>query len=856
MSQCITDFFQPAPKQDRVMLCSPDKRNGKVELPVPHAVRPRRNASSPRQNRRKKFLPPPPDRSPIIDAFFKGAKIEKKDSSYNDEASITMEATCPKIVVRKLFTSDGSRDCSFQDDSGMRVLENSEKYPIQTRTSVVENSRECQMEYMDLDTASSGLNKWTSTSENDSLRKESQISWCQKTGCSKTLQFNPDNALHQSSAETFGSDKQVKKGKNMFKQQSSGFVKKSLANNVSLQDTVDLRNKSCLASWDSSTDCDPVTILPSSYDLNEPSSEDSNLEICMLNKKLRSLSDSEDENPDCGLDSSDDEILLPFEEILAQSVKPTKKLEPTTDENDTQDIVSPSLNSLLSNPSIETQVSYVNRLEHLLKEKEEFKRVDELEKQLQEVKWRVERDSPTEELPNDEELSAEHRAFIERFSVIDTIPDQHPGENIFQMAHAGNIFSKHNLDLRNSGFFARNPIERYLLCSGITQQLFVINEGLLMSAYHSSPCPVPILKWMFQMMSVHSERFVSKKILDMLMALTIKNASVSEQPRPWIPSLCDIATVLINMGVPFNTLFPLMHFQPNFTEDDIMLEMYRPLGKQVTGDFSENLPLFFFLVQSSLCNMAKFLQLCIGICPEHYTDKEILLLLLVLFKLSLEKELKQYPLVDLEYLIIKLLENIRKWDTEMPKLCLAISDLSSHHHDLLWLVQFVPNWTVRGRQARRHLSLVVISKLLKNQVNIPSSKDQQMALLCSNLVEMKPSNLLKKIAETETCHDGHSKESLLSKFEPQAYYLSYVLLHLVREASNSEAAYSNQRKWLLKLSGTLEKHVKCDIREDARLFYRTKVKDLVARTYSKWQQMIHSSRPTQGKIHDFWDADS
>ncbi|XP_060097761.1 SMC5-SMC6 complex localization factor protein 2 [Heteronotia binoei] len=827
-NQCITDFFLPAPKQDRAVLCSPEKRNGKVGLPVSHAGHPRRNVSSPKQNRRKKFPPPPPDRSPIIDAFFKVAKIEKKDSSNNDGASIALETSYAKVASRKLFTSEGSSDCSFKNDTCMRDLEKSEKCPVQTRTPLVENSRECEMEYMDLDTVSPVFNKQVSASENDSLRKESHISWCQKTSCSKMLQSSPANALHQSSTEVLGSNK---------------------------QDTMDfLRKRSCSASWESSTDCDHDTILPSSSDLNELNDEDSNLEIYMSNKKLRSLSDSEDGNPDCSLDSSDDEILLPFEEILARSAKSPKNPEPISDEDDTQDIVIPSHNSLLSKPSIETQVSYVNRLEHLLKEKEEFRRVDELEKQLQEVKWEVERDL-SKELPNDGELSAEHRAFIERYSVIDAIPDQHPGENIFQIAQAGKIFSQHNLDLRNSGFFPHNPIEKYLLGSGITQQLFVINEGLLMSAYHSSPCPVPILKWMFRMMSVHSDRFVSKKILDMLMALTIKNASISDQPRLWIPSLFDIATVLINMGVPFNTLFPLLHFQPTFTEDNIKSEMYRTMGNQTTGDFSENLP-FFFLVQSCLCNMAKFLQLCVGICPEHYTDKEILLLLLLLFKLSLEKELKQYPLVDLEYLIIKLLENIRRWDTEMPKLCLAISDLSSHHHDLLWLVQFIPNWTSRGRQARRHLSLVVISKLLKNHVNIPSSEDQQMALLCQDLVEMKPSNCLKKITETEMHQDGLSKESLLSEFEPQAYYLTYVLLHLVREASNSEAAYSNQRKWLLKLCSTLEKHVKCDIREDARLFYRTKVKDLVARTYSKWQQMIHSSRPTQGTIHDFWDPDS
>lgn len=67
----------------------------------------------------------------------------------------------------------------------------------------------------------------------------------------------------------------------------------------------------------------------------------------MSNKKLRSLSDSEDGNPDYSVDSSDDEILLPLETILAQSAKPTKNPEPLSDEDGTQDMI-PSHNNLVS----------------------------------------------------------------------------------------------------------------------------------------------------------------------------------------------------------------------------------------------------------------------------------------------------------------------------------------------------------------------------------------------------------------------------------------------------------------------------------------------------------------------------
>ncbi|XP_039217660.1 SMC5-SMC6 complex localization factor protein 2 isoform X2 [Crotalus tigris] len=597
--------------------------------------------------------------------------------------------------------------------------------------------------------------------------------------------------------------------------------------------------------------CD--TIPNSSYNLNK-----SNNEAYELIQKLKSISDSDDEASDCSVVSSEEETLIPLEKILLQSVRPAaKKSEEAMNKDKIASTISTTHNASLSKPFIERGASYMNHLEHLLKEKEELTRVDELENQLQQVKEIVEINSEPEDRSTDGELSAEHREFIERYSFSqDAIPDHHPGENIFQIVNAGKIFSQNNLDLRNFGFHPQNLIEKYLLRSGITQQLFVTVEGLLASTYHNSPCPVPILKWMFQMMSIHPDSTVSRKILDTLMLLTIRNFSdKNDQQKPWIPSLFDITTVLINMGISFSVLFPLQHFQPGFTENDIVCEMHVTVNKQSKRDICINPTAFFLPIESNLCNIAKFLRLCINVCPESYTDREIFMLLLLLFKISLETELKQFPLVDLECLIIKLLENVRNWDTEMSQLSLAISCLSNHHHNLLWLVQFVPNWTTRGRQIRRHLSLVIISKLLKSHVKIPSSHDHQMSLLCKELVKMKPSSLLKSLSETSGHHDGVT-EPFLSESEPQAYYLTYVLLHLVREASNFEHTSSNQRKWLLRLCSTLEKHVKCDIREDVRLFYRTMVKDLVARTYSKWQQMIHSSQLTQGQIHDFWVPDT
>ncbi|KFP86939.1 Protein FAM178A, partial [Acanthisitta chloris] len=506
-------------------------------------------------------------------------------------------------------------------------------------------------------------------------------------------------------------------------------------------------------------------------------------------------------------------------------------------------------------------VSYVNSLEHLLKEKEESRRVDELEKRLQEDMQRKDTASDgenEEDASGDEDLSEEHRMFIRRFSVVaDAIPDYHPGEDIFDLSASGKIFNQHNLDLRNFHFIPQNPIEKLLLNSGVTQQLSLAVNGFLSSAYSCVLCPIPILRWLFQMMSIHPDYCVSTQILDRLMEITLKNASISdEQFKPWIPSLADVSAVLVNMGVAFRSLFPLRHLQPNFNEYDILSQVQETVRQQQPrGEVASASPAFSRLLENNLLNVIKFLGFCTAVIQGGYTDQEIYLLLLLLFKISLEKRLKQVPLIDFQCLFVKLLMNIKDWDTKMPELCLAVSELTSHHHNLLWLVQLVPNWIPRGWEVRRRLSLVIISKLLhKKLIEIPDDSDKQMSLLHQFLVYMKPSNLLMKMGGGLE-EQNTSRDHLNAELEQEVYYLIYILLHLVSEASFFDVVKSNQRQHLLKLCSALDRHIKGDIREDARLFYRSKVKDLAARIYGKWQDVIQTTRHIQGKLHDFWEPD-
>ncbi|NXK31511.1 SLF2 protein, partial [Piprites chloris] len=587
-----------------------------------------------------------------------------------------------------------------------------------------------------------------------------------------------------------------------------------------------------------------------------------------LNRKSQSGFDSEDEILESILDDDDDEeeeeALMPLQKVLYSSLKPQIGTPEESCDSFSQDTVTPLLKLHLSKTPPVTRVSYVNSLENLLKEKEESRRVDELEKQLQEDIEKDDNASDGENEENasgDEDLSEEHRAFTKRFSVVvNAIPDSHPGEDIFDLSASGQIFNQHNLDLRNFYFIPQNPIEKLLLNSGTTQQLYLAVNGFLSSSYSCILCPIPILKWLFQMMSIHPDYCVSTQILDRLMELTLKNASISDEPsKLWIPSIADISAVFVNMGIAFRSLFPLQHLQPSFSKHDILSQVQEAVSQQPTGELASASPAFSSLLENNLINVIKFLSFCATVIQDGYTDEEIWLLLLLLFKISLEKQLKRVPLVDLQCLFVKLLMNIKDWDTKMPELCVAVSELSGHHHNLLWLVQLVPSWTVRGRELRRHLSLVVISKLLhKKNIEIPDDSDKQMSLLHQFVVCMKPSVLLKKMRkmreglEEQNTYEDHVNVEL----EQEAYYLIYILLHLVSEASFFDVVNSNQRQHILKLCRALDRYVKGDIREDARLFYRSKVKDLAARIHTKWQDVIQTTRLTQGKLHDFWEPDS
>lgn len=304
------------------------------------------------------------------------------------------------------------------------------------------------------------------------------------------------------------------------------------------------------------------------------SSGNSNAGSSALKRKFRGDFDSDEESLGYNLESDEEEeTLKSLEEIMALNFNQTSAASGKP----------PAFSKGLRSQSSDYMEyahsgTYTNTLERLVKEMEDTQRLDELQKQLQEdirqgrgIKSPI-RFGDQDSTDDEDGLLEEHREFLKKFSVtIDAIPDHHPGEEIFNFLNSGKIFNQYTLDLRDSGFIGESAVEKLILKSGKTDQIFLTTQGFLTSAYHYVQCPVPVLKWLFRMMSVHTNCIVSVQILSTLMEITIKNDTFSDSPVwPWIPSLSDIAAVFFNMGVGFGSLFPLETLQPDFNEDGLM----------------------------------------------------------------------------------------------------------------------------------------------------------------------------------------------------------------------------------------------------------------------------------------------
>ncbi|XP_067376154.1 SMC5-SMC6 complex localization factor protein 2 isoform X4 [Channa argus] len=552
--------------------------------------------------------------------------------------------------------------------------------------------------------------------------------------------------------------------------------------------------------------------------------------------------------------SSEGEQLLSLQEMMERVTKPSDTPEKGTySEPSTPRHCSYQSKIQLLPPRTKTGI-YSNSLDQMLKDINTNKKAKQIEMQLltacKEDLLRIAEYEEAEE-NQDEGISSEQQEFLQRYSLMSSaIREVPPGEVVFNLEKFGQIFNQNSLQLRKCMVHPQGTAQKTLLWSSPAQLRLHVTIGLFQESYDcQSPCPTQVTRFLFKMMSVHSERMVSEAMLKALCDIActaayqrVKNGN--QQFKVWVPSLADVTLVLMNMGVAFVTLFPFENLQPAFTEGDLLEDEYVKIESPSSDKEQSTFP------EHNCNNILKYLSYCMGICPRAYSDDELLLLLTVVARIGLDTRLILQSDVELYPLQFKIVNNIRDWDTMLPKICQALTNLTDDHHNMCLLVQLLPD-NACGKQLRRHLSLSMISKLLDGNCTYrPTEKEFQLSKLRPYVPRMQPSTLLRTMLSSSSRNEKDGED--MAALDQQAYYLCYSLLTLANEASNFQFFPAQQKEQLMYLCSELETHVKCDIRESEKRLYRSKVKDLVARIYTKWQMLLQRTRPLNGKLYDYW----
>nr|XP_061806742.1 SMC5-SMC6 complex localization factor protein 2-like [Nerophis lumbriciformis] len=534
--------------------------------------------------------------------------------------------------------------------------------------------------------------------------------------------------------------------------------------------------------------------------------------------------------------SSDEDQLLSLE-IMSQVLKVPPKSE-----------ISGGFSSALNTLTISERQVY-NSLDKLLEEVDTRKKSKENEAQLRtacdkvlmEVAEYHEEENCVKDV--DKQLEILQRDSLDS-SRIREVP---PGEEVFHLHKFGQIFNQDSLQLRRCSVKPQNNMQKIILRSSPALLKQYVNTGSFQREFsYNSPCPTQVSQFLFKMMSVHSDWKFSDKILQVLCETaksatynTVKNKN--EAFTVWIPTLADITLVLMNMGVSFVTLFPLENLQPPFTERDILTNVDIQTEWTFGNERGEIFP------EHNCRNSFEYLSCCLSLCTYAYVDDELLLLMTMCARVALDTNIISLGGVKIDTLLEKIVNNVRDWDTMLPRICRALTDLTDDHLNMCYLVQLLPN--SHHQFLRQHLSLSMISKLLDRTCQYkPTGEEMKLTALQPYVLRMQPSSLHSFISSI--CNESSSEDDA-NFSDRQSYDLCHSLLTLTSQASNFESFPTHQKEHLLTLSSDLRTRVGCNIRTSEKCLYKSKVNDLLTRIYTKWQIVLQQMQPPHSKTRDY-----
>ncbi|XP_062452634.1 protein FAM178B [Rhea pennata] len=428
--------------------------------------------------------------------------------------------------------------------------------------------------------------------------------------------------------------------------------------------------------------------------------------------------------------------------------------------------------------------------------------------------------SPQESPDEDAPLPEEHRLFLARFAIKPgLIPAVHPGEPVF----CGRPLPAPALDAR--GLQPQSALEGLFLRASPACQAAFVREGHLSLLYRCVPvCPLPVLRWLFQLMALCPD---TTNAFQTLWEINVHRLSTVGEP--WCPTVPEIGQTFCRLGANLGAL----HRQGLLPLELCPVDRRPPDLPQRPGRADAKA----LALASQLSDICKLLALCVVAQPGRYPDRARLVLLTLLCFLGLDRALRCQPLPELQHLLHCLLEGIGDWQEQLPDLCLSLCQVSQHHHNLVAVVRLLPDVTARGRELRRRLSLCIMARLLGEPLGtvLPGRMRAELQALCNLLALVRPATLQRLVlAECQSEPEDPDQE---------ACYLSHSLLILANAVVGTERLLDEQRGHLEHLCTQLDRQLGAGLREGSGLLFRTQLKGLATLTYVKWQDLLAQGPP-------------
>lgn len=363
--------------------------------------------------------------------------------------------------------------------------------------------------------------------------------------------------------------------------------------------------------------------------------------------------------------------------------------------------------------------------------------------------------------------------------------------------------------------------------------------GWILQHYLNRPCPPDVAHWLFQILCRHSDRHIIKSSFDVLWVLTEAAAEnrkdLPQRPRgsSWVPSVKKIVMELLRLGATIPQLYPgnlvdALNIKEMFFSEIDSGEIQIVDVTVSGGPQTECFP------AENIMHLVQFVTHCLQKCPRSVTVQDLRKLVLLMCRLSLDVRL-QTRVFDIEMCLAAAMNcyGEMQWPDEVKELCSIVVVLSSHHRNLLHLVEIQPP-SVLGVQLQRLLSATLLQWLVPKFCEHVEPEKNCTSERCDAPVpdSIEVSNLV-KLVERLKCTDESD------------YFLLHTIISLVSFAVGSEDLPSQERGPLEKLTDKLRK-LNGDIKDPRAAFMdRTKVKDLLLRTIFRLSHMTQCIKPSR-----------